>query len=341
MMRSKEIIALVVKASRLESLSMKRATAGAAKFVLEQNARYRSSTRQVSQNEPIAAMALQEVDAAASFAEYEDEDAKLRDTIKLVRNRLDLGYPVTVVQRDHLPNFDFGRCILVVVIGPDGLVANAAKYVRDAPIIGINPDPLRNDGVLLPFQPEQVREVAQTVIEGRGHTENITLAEVSTNDGQRMLAFNDFFIGSRTHTSARYTITCGGYAEPQSSSGVIVSTGAGSTGWFSSIINMTQRFNLGQKRPRFEMTAPEMEYFQLPRTDRTLAWAVREPFISKHSKATLVSGLLMATESLILESVMPDNGVIFSDGIEKDFIEFTSGTIAEISVSKQSATLVV
>jgi hypothetical protein len=37
---------------------------------------------------------------------------------------------------------------------------------------------------------------------------------------------------------------------------------------------------------------------------------------------------------------MPQAGVIFSDGLESDFLEFNSGTIARISVSPQRANLV-
>ena len=62
------------------------------------------------------------------------------------------------------------------------------------------------------------------------------MAQAILNDGQALLALNDLFIGQRTHTSARYTIHYDNREEDQSSSGVIVSTGAGSTGWYRSIV---------------------------------------------------------------------------------------------------------
>jgi hypothetical protein len=37
---------------------------------------------------------------------------------------------------------------IVVAVGQDGLVANVAKYVQDQPVIGVNPEPDRNPGVL-------------------------------------------------------------------------------------------------------------------------------------------------------------------------------------------------
>jgi hypothetical protein len=70
-------------------------------------------------------------------------------------------------------------------------------------------------------------------------------------------------------------------------------------------------------------------------------WAVREPFLSKASAASLVAGLLNEGTTMVLESLMPSGGVIFSDGIESDFLAFNTGTIATIGVSSQSARLVV
>jgi len=55
------------------------------------------------------------------------------------------------------------------------------------------------------------------------------MARARLNDGQELLALNDLFIGRRTHVSARYALRVGDYVEDQSSSGIIVSTGAGST----------------------------------------------------------------------------------------------------------------
>src|SRR4029434_1114874 len=56
------------------------------------------------------------------------------------------------------------------------------------------------------------------------------------NDGQTLYAVNDLFIGVRSHVSARYTISVGDKSEQHSSSGLIVSTGLGSTGWFRSLM---------------------------------------------------------------------------------------------------------
>jgi hypothetical protein len=272
--------------------------------------------------------------ALADDSEYESEDEIYQRTVSRLMQELDLGYPVKKIDRTFLPNFDFGRCMLVVVVGPDGLVANTAKYVGDLPIIGVNPDASRNDGVLLPFDVGHARAAVRRVLDRKSKTRDVTLAEVNLNDGQRMLAFNDFFIGCNSHVSARYTLEANLQSESQSSSGVLVSTGAGSTGWMSSIFNMTSgicRFAGGS-----EPHAVTMRW-----EDRQLLWAVREPFRSRHSSADLVAGILRDNDELVIGSQMPAQGVIFSDGIESDFLEFNSGSIARFSVSKQRAKLVV
>src|SRR5207302_9797566 len=226
------------------------------------------------------------------------------------------------------------RYIVVVVVGQDGLVANTAKYVGDVPIVAVNPDPDRFDGVLLPFPLRQARSAVSRVLDKQARTRSVTLAEVNLHDGQRLLAFNDLFVGCNSHVSARYMLRADKRAEPQSSSGIIISTGAGSTGWLSSVFNMAGGIarSLGaapQQRP------------QLAWEDRVLAWAVREPFASKSSRAELVFGLVEEGQELVVESQMPSAGEIFSDGMESDFLEFNGGSIARISVSKQRARLVV
>jgi len=162
----------------------------------------------------------------------------------------------------------------------------------------------------------------------------VTLAEVKLQDGQQMLAFNDFFLGVRNHISARYKITVSGRTESQSSSGVLISTGAGSTGWMSSVFNMAAGIATAQhgrpiKRPHLNWDASQ------------LLWAVREPFISRTSQAGLVCGTLEGGAVMEVESMTSENGVIFSDGIDADALEFNGGTIATIGIATQRARLVV
>ena len=75
--------------------------------------------------------------------------------------------------------------------------------------------------------------------------------------------------------------------------------------------------------------------------DSRLLYLVREPFLSRHSQAGLAAGMLEADEELIIESLMPSGGAVFSDGIESDFLQFNSGAVARIRGAEQKARLVV
>jgi hypothetical protein len=332
-------IAIVTHPTRLEGLRRRWGTLGQAKFRLKMAHQQEEVLREggaTTKTAPLRRKAkpVRRDQTQADFDEYQQEDDIYRQIIDQLENDLQFGLPVKRVDRSFVPNFDFQTCQVVVVVGQDGLVANTAKYVGNIPIVAVNPDPQRIDGVLLPFQASEAGRMVRRVLDGKFKQRPVTLAEVGLNDGQKLLAFNDFFIGAGSHISARYQLEISGRSEPQSSSGILISTGAGSTGWLSSVFNMAG--GLAQFLGAKVETRPSLAW-----EDRKLVWAVREPFVSKRSRASLVAGWLEEKQELIVESLMPEQGVIFSDGIEADFLPFNSGTIARVKVSQQRANLVV
>jgi len=274
--QSTPTIVVVTRQTRLEGLKHRWGTLPQAKFVLKQAHAHEDLLEQASPRSSKALQRSSAVHEEADFLAYEEEDAAYQEGLDALHKDLDFGLPIKLLDRSFLPSFDFWNCAAVVVVGQDGLVANTAKYVGELPIVGVNPDPERIDGVLLPFRVEQARRAVGHVLENNFRSRHATLARVELNDGQSLLAFNDFFVGASSHVSARYMLTAGTQSEPQSSSGVLVSTGAGSTGWLSSVFNMTAGVSqlLG-----FEVNGR----IQLDMEDRRLVWAVREPFISKQS----------------------------------------------------------
>jgi NAD kinase len=243
------------------------------------------------------------------------------------------------IERSFLPNFLFGGRDLVVVLGRDGLVVNTAKYLTDQLLVGFNPDPERIDGVLLPFTVDGAEAVLPRALREECSVERITMAKAALNTGQNLYAVNDLFIGQKTHVSARYHIRYREREEHQSSSGLIVSTGAGSTGWLRSILTgaagVVHSFVGGQKVETVK------ERYRFGREERRLMFSVREPFISRSSGAEIVFGRIEEEESLAITSQMPLGGVIFSDGIEQDYLEFSSGVVAQIGVAEKRVNLVV
>jgi NAD kinase len=173
-----------------------------------------------------------------NFEDYEAEHETFQYSLNSLQTRLSQVIKHKTLERLYVPSFIFSENHLIVVIGQDGLVANTAKYSKGIPIVAVNPDKKRYDGVLLPFDTSDFIEGVEGVIANNYKSKTMRFAEASLNDGQRLLAFNDLFIGASTHISARYKISYNNKIEEHSSSGLIVSTPAGSTGWLSSIFNM-------------------------------------------------------------------------------------------------------
>lgn len=261
-------------------------------------------------------------------AEHDQFYRSLEDVIQQLSGKL----KYKIIDRGFLPSFLFAENQLIITIGQDGLVANTAKYSKGQPIIGVNPDPERVDGVLLKTQVKTFTQHLQRSLAGTMQLSEITMAELKLNDGQRLLAFNDFFIGPSSHISARYILSHSGKSEEHSSSGILVATGAGKTGWMSSVLNMVAGFS-GQ--------ADIARYKNLQWGSPELIYAVREPFISKQSQASMVWGMIDQQHPLRVESKMAQSGVIFSDGVERDFLQFNSGAIATVGVAAEKARLVV
>lgn len=272
----------------------------------------------------------------ADFTDYLREDgayaAGLAETVAILQAR----GRYQIVDRDYLANFVFADDDLVVALGQDGLVANAMKYLRGHPLIGVNPEPTRWDGVLLPFVPADLETVLAEASADRRPTRAVTMAEARLSDGQTMRAVNDLFIGPRTHTSALYELRLGARHEAQSSSGIIVSTGLGSTAWMKSVVTGS----LGIAHA-LDPDSREAAYRPEPWDTDRLLFAVREPFPSKASSTALVYGAVTADQPLVVRSRMPTQGVIFSDGMEADYLRFTAGMEAVIGVAAERGCLVV
>ena len=265
-------------------------------------------------------------------AEHERYQAALRTTREAVPGAL----KQQVIERGYLPQFLFSDTDLVVTLGPDGLVVNTAKYLHGQPIVPVNPDPHVIDGVLLPISLRRLAATLKATIQGRARLKQVTMAQARLNDGQEMLGVNDLFIGAQTHVSARYQIAQGSTSETHSSSGVIVSTGVGSTGWLQSVYAGAA----GVARALGGQFALPPGGGRLPWDTDHLIYAVREPFPSKTTNASMVFGIITRDQPLHLTSHMAADGVIFSDGIEADYLPFNRGTLAEIGLADRQTVLV-
>jgi NAD kinase len=311
MIAAENKIVLVVRPTRLDDLVVRHNTIQQAQFYVEH--------------------------LGADFSDYLAEHRCYHEAAHATEALLrDLGR-VQRLQRRFLANFIFGPDDTIVVLGQDGLVANTLKYLDGQHVVGVNPDPARWDGALLPFTIDDLARVMPEELRRERAVKTVTMANATLNNGQTLHAVNDLFIGQRSHVSARYKIAVAGHTERQSSSGIIVSTGLGSTGWLKSVYAgwaATTRTLVKHKVETaedgaFEWDADYLRYF------------VREPFPSRTTQAGIVIGTIERGNRMTIVSEMPENGVIFSDGVESDYLEFDSGSLATIGVAEKRGLLTI
>jgi len=305
-----EHVIIVTRKTELEALTARFNTVAQAQFYLEHAGR----------------------DVAPIIADHE----QYKSVLDQVRGTIPAGVKSQVIDRDFVPQFTFGNDDMVITVGQDGLVVNTAKYLTQQPIIGVNPDPNKVEGVLLPFTVTKLMKRLSDTLMGQAEIRDVTMAKATLSDGQQLLAFNDLFVGPNSHVSARYHIEQAGHGEDQSSSGIIISTGAGSTGWMKSIFAgaagiieaLGGTVSMPKEGGRFAWDADHLVY------------AVREPWPSKTSQSNMVFGVITPDKPLILNSYMAEHGVIFSDGIQSDYIKFNAGHTATINVADHKARLI-
>jgi hypothetical protein len=220
-----------------------------------------------------------------------------------------------------LSRFLFEPDDVVVCVGQDGLVANVAKYLSGQLVMGIYPE---NAGVLARHGTKIVGELLAAALADRVTVEERTMVQATTDDGVRLLALNEIFAGHRTHQSARYRVRYDGGEERQSSSGIVVSTGTGATGWARSIALSRSQ-------------APA-----LPKpSDPNLVFFVREAFPSIATATNVTTGVVGAGHPLSIVSEMNEGGTLFGDGIEDDAVDFRWGLCAKVAPAPERLRLVV
>lgn len=255
------------------------------------------------------------------LAELEARHEQFQSVLRQARVAVPADWRQTLVRRADLDRFLFAPEDVIVAVGQDGLVANVAKYLTGQPVLGINPAPDLYDGILVRVALDRLCAALPACIHGDVAVEQRTMVEGVLDTGEKLVALNELFVGHRSHQSARYRLAIGDTAEDHSSSGLIVATGTGATGWARSIMEAT-----GQQLA----LAPQ---------ERAVGYFVREPFPSIATGTLLRAGKLGQT-ALLVTSRMNDGGVIFADGIEQDFLSFDWGRQVSVAPSERVLRLI-
>ncbi|MEU8576279.1 hypothetical protein [Streptomyces asoensis] len=252
--------------------------------------------------------------------EVAERHRRTRRALAEVTAAIPLTWRQTRVERADLDRFLFAAEDVVVVVGQDGLVANAAKYLAGQPVVGIDTDPGRNPGVLVRHRPGDARLLLPAALAAATGVDELTMVEAVADDTQRLLALNEIYLGAAGHQTVRYRLGLdddGGAVEAQASSGVLVGTGTGATGWIRSVWQ--------------ERGGAAEAGLRLPRpTEDRLVWFVREAWPSPATGTSLVAGELTAGGHLTL-TVESERLIAFGDGIESDAVELTWGQRVRVS----------
>ncbi|MCK4650055.1 NAD(+)/NADH kinase [Candidatus Pacearchaeota archaeon] len=212
---------------------------------------------------------------------------------------------------DNLKKEKMHNADLVITLGGDGTFIEAANRIEDSYILGINSHPSSSEGALTSLSMNEV-----------GKLEEILNRELNVIERQRAKvklngevlderASNEVYVGAENnfHTS-RYIINYRDKKEEQRSSGVIISTGTGSSGWFKSAGG--KQFNANEKK---------------------LGFIVREPYYGERVYvSTVLGGDILSDEKISFESKRDSGGII---AIGFKLYDFNEGDIVEIKLSEK------
>lgn len=223
------------------------------------------------------------------------------------------------VLRENLDRFRFDPTDVIMAVGWDGLVPNVAKYLTGQPVFGINP--FDADQKMMRWGAPAAPQIYQHIIPRiEGFVEDRTMVRVTLSDGRSLVAMNEIFLGHKSHQSAKYDITHDKHTEYHSSSGMIVSTGTGMTGWALSLSNA---MNVDVNRL----------YASVEPTQPYLLFLVREAWTGPGTGTRIQHGIVSDRKPLTVVSKIQEGGTIFGDGIESDSLDFNWGATATFSVS--------
>lgn len=219
-------------------------------------------------------------------------------------------YKIPYVKRCRGKTLDLRPYDVVMTVGGDGTFLEAARGIRSQLIVGINSDPEYSVGKLCVAAAHNFEDILQSILEDNFKTMTLPRLRLKL-EKQKMFVdvTNDILVCHKNPAMmCRYYLKVEARAEVQRSSGVWISTAAGSSGAIQSA---------GGKVLKID----EKKFQYMP----------RELYDGNKGRYRLNGGVLNLKETISVISLM-SGGVVFVDGAHVSF-PFEHGSTLKISCS--------
>lgn len=238
-----------------------------------------------------------------------------KETIEQVKRTLRkcrIGY--RLIERGELNKNYFKKADLIIAVGGDGTFLRAAQFIFDKkPLFGVNSDPEKKEGFLMNAAKNDFDKKFKRILSGKYKIKKLHRLEAAVDKKRvKELALNEFYIAAENpYITARYYLTLRGRKERQKSSGILVSTAAGSNAWIKSA---------GGK--------------VLPLSSDKFEYLVREPYCGKISaRCSMVKGILNKNEKIEAEFEV-GNGILIADSLSEEY-RFGAGQKVTVKMSNR------
>ncbi|MBF0490575.1 MAG: NAD(+)/NADH kinase [Candidatus Omnitrophica bacterium] len=203
--------------------------------------------------------------------------------------------------------FNYHRFDFVITFGGDGTFLEAARNVKKQKIWGVNSDPKWSVGRFCSGNPKNFKSMLEDILKDQYRTKIFNRLQLDFDNGtQGIVALNDVLICHQNPAAmSRYNLKLAKEKEEQKSSGVWVSTAAGSSGAI---------FSAGGKL--------------LPEQSPLIQYRPRELYLGSGLKYNFTGNVITPKQEFLVTSLMRE-GVIFVDGSHV-CLPFSFGTTVKI-----------
>ncbi|MBI3623080.1 NAD(+)/NADH kinase [Candidatus Pacearchaeota archaeon] len=250
---------------------------------------------------------------------FRDKDSKLINNVKKVVENSIKSAKIEIAWKNKLSKSQFQEKDLIITIGGDGTFLSASHYVSSQLIMGVNSNPKRSAGFLTSIN---LTNLAGKLKQIHGKNYKISnykriSARIFQKDKCILAenALNEIYIGnSKPQHVSIYDLKIKSGNELQKSSGILITTGTGSTAWYRS---------MGGK--------------PFSKLSNKLKFIVREPLNLKIHKPRIKKGQIRSDEKIEVENKI--NHMILSIDSIREY-KLKKNDIVEIALGEKIRVIV-